>query len=87
MLLACNHDEPFNPMSRYQLELAIALTASSITSAGIFYLVHRNQDGKIKLLEGETQDPFDVTRPVDFVDGFPIEEASFWSEVCLFFAT
>lgn len=70
-------------MSQYQLHFAVTLTLSAIGSAATFYLVNRNQNGKIKLTDDTAAgpDPFDITQPDDFVDGFPIEETEFWAQV------
>jgi hypothetical protein len=32
---------------------------------------------------GHAYDPFDVTKPEDLVDGYPIKAAEFWGRVCL----
>lgn len=31
---------------------------------------------------GDKDDPFDVSTPLDFVDGIPIDEDNFWSKAC-----
>lgn len=76
-------------MPRFQLEIAIALAVSALTSIVAFYLC-RSKDRKIQLpttngedaeLELEGSDPFDVAQPIDLVDGFPIDEEAYWSRV------
>jgi hypothetical protein len=68
-------------MSRYELEFASGLAVSALASAGTFYYAQKNRQGKIKLGDDEGPDPFDITEPVDFVDGYPIDEAAFWIKV------
>lgn len=34
----------------------------------------------------EHEDPFDVSTPLDFMDGFPIDEDAFWSMVSKYMA-
>jgi hypothetical protein len=28
---------------------------------------------------------FDIARPDDFIDGYPLDEAAFWTRVCIFY--
>ncbi|EMD35632.1 hypothetical protein CERSUDRAFT_85569 [Gelatoporia subvermispora B] len=75
-------------MPPYQLEVAIALAASAGCSIGTF-LVCRKGEGKIQLpiaadeAEAPQRDPFDVTKPMDLLDGYPIDEERFWSKMRL----
>jgi hypothetical protein len=73
-------------MFRFQLEIAGFLAASAGASAITFWVSKRTENGKIQLPlhedEDQGRDPFDVTSPMDFVDGYPIEEAKFWAKVC-----
>lgn len=75
-------------MPLYQLPIAIALSVSAVCS-GIGFLATKEDDGKIKLptfvTEDENdqplQDPFDIAKPEDLVDGEPLNEEQFWSKV------
>ncbi|KAJ7108814.1 multidrug resistance-associated ABC transporter [Mycena epipterygia] len=75
-------------MSRYQLEIAIALNASAVCSAVLFYL-NRTTEGKIQLPVHADRtdeiypdgDPFDVMTPEDLLDGYPLDEAKFWARM------
>jgi hypothetical protein len=78
-------------MPRFQLEVSIVFAVSVICSVGILYL-SRTQYGKIQLpigrdeideLEDFGHDPFDITKPEDIVDGYPIDEPKFWEKVWL----
>ncbi|KIJ58252.1 hypothetical protein HYDPIDRAFT_44556 [Hydnomerulius pinastri MD-312] len=75
-------------MPEYQLPLAAVLAVIGVGSLVVLYLT-RSQEGKIQLPthgeDGESlvRDPFDVTRPEDVVDGFPINEEEFWNNVRL----
>lgn len=72
-------------MPQYQLPIAAVLAATGAGSILVFYL-SRPQHQKIQLpTSGEQNesllpDPFDVTRPEDFVDGYPIDEVTFWNK-------
>jgi len=72
-------------MPRFQLEVAVALTVGAVSSAGFFYL-SRSKEGKITLptevnSEDEiVRDPFDVTTPEDVLEGYPIDEETFWTK-------
>jgi hypothetical protein len=68
-------------MLRFQLEVAIALVIGAFSSLVIRYLTSRKAEGTIQLVEEDTHDPFDVTRPEDFVHGYPIDAESFWTSV------
>jgi len=72
-------------MPRFQLPIAIALVTSAVTSLVTFYLT-RTKEGKIQLptiSNGQNEhDIFDVLRPEDITDGYPIDEEGFWTRVC-----
>jgi len=75
-------------MPPYQLLLAEALVGATIISSFAFVLV-RSQQQKIhlptvqdaSLADDVDQDPFNVTKPEDFIDGEPIDEDAFWAKV------
>lgn len=69
-------------MPLYQLPIAAVLAASAVTSFAAF-LGTQPTEGKIRLTEGddEQNDAFDVTKPEDIIDGYPIDEQGFWSRV------
>ena len=66
-------------MPRFQLPIAIALVTSVVTSLIAFYFT-RTKEGKIQLpitVNGQNErDIFDVLRPEDVTDGYPIDEES-----------
>ncbi|KAF7325781.1 Multidrug resistance-associated ABC transporter protein [Mycena kentingensis (nom. inval.)] len=70
-------------MPPYELEFASSFAATGLLSAALF-LLNRPKEGKIQLPvahNGELdvgQDPFDVTKPEDVLDGYPIDEENFW---------
>ncbi|KAJ7589555.1 multidrug resistance-associated ABC transporter [Mycena floridula] len=76
-------------MPQYQSEIAAFLSGSILCSLIAFYFWRNSADGKIQLpthtADSESitadsdSDPFDVTRPVDLVDGFPLDEENFWA--------
>ena len=75
-------------MPRFQFPIAIALVFCVVASLLVFYLT-RTKEGKIKLPvhtpvvdEQNERDVFDVTRPEDITDGYPIDAESFWTRVC-----
>jgi hypothetical protein len=72
-------------MPRFQLPIAIALVVSVVISLLTFYLT-RTKEGQIQLPttvdEQDERDVFDVTRPEDITDGYPIDAESFWIRVC-----
>ena len=72
-------------MPRFQLPIAIVLVISVVTSLITFYFT-RTKEGKIQLptaVDGQNEhDIFDVLRPEDVTDGYPIDEESFWARVC-----
>jgi hypothetical protein len=77
-------------MPLYQLQIAIALAAFSVCSAGLFFVRNLGPaEGKVQLpnhVEGVEEtypdgDPFDVATPEDLLDGYPIDEAQFWAKV------
>ncbi len=85
----------------HNLNLSLALLVAASISA-VFVFIYRSSDGAIKLpvhrddisdtssepeLQGEP-DPFNVTSPQDWSDGYPINEDLFWANVstpCYFF--
>ncbi|KAF8802271.1 multidrug resistance-associated ABC transporter [Phlegmacium glaucopus] len=74
-------------MPRFQLPIAVALVVSVVTSLLTFYLT-RNKEGKIQLPistdeanQQNERDIYDVTRPEDVTDGYPIDAESFWIKV------
>ncbi|KAJ6612747.1 P-loop containing nucleoside triphosphate hydrolase protein [Mycena sp. CBHHK59/15] len=84
-------------MPLYQFEIAVALAITAACSSGFFYL-NRPKEGKIQLpVHGESSssldDAFDVTKPEDVIDGYPIDGDAFWIQtrrrkifICLLFA-
>lgn len=72
-------------MPRFQLPIAIALVTSVVASLITFYFT-RNRERKIQLpttADGQSEhDIFDVTRPEDVTDGYPVDEERFWTKVC-----
>lgn len=77
-------------MPRYQLQIAVVLALSAVGSLLVFYFT-RTKEGKIQLPthvdESEETfygpDPFDVTKPEDIIDGYPIDADAFWTRVRL----
>ncbi|KAJ7512914.1 multidrug resistance-associated ABC transporter [Mycena galericulata] len=70
-------------MPLYQLGIAVALAITAFGSSIFFYL-NRPKEGKIQLpihSEAVEEDPFDVTKPEDVIDGYPIEGEAFWVRV------
>ena len=72
-------------MLRFQLPNSIALVTSVVTSLITFYFT-RTKEGEIQLPtaanDQSERDIFDVIRPEDVADGYPIDEESFWTRVC-----
>lgn len=81
-------------MPAYQLEVAITL--AFFVGCSIFaYWLAQPKEGQIKLPEYQDdsdiardeleqegkKDPFDVTNPEDFVDGYPLDEKGFYDKV------
>ncbi|KAF8549145.1 P-loop containing nucleoside triphosphate hydrolase protein [Imleria badia] len=72
-------------MPQYQLPIAAILAATGAGSILVLFLARPKQP-KIQLpTSGEhneslLHDPFDVSRPEDFVDGYPINEVAFWNK-------
>ncbi|KAF9484310.1 multidrug resistance-associated ABC transporter [Pholiota conissans] len=74
-------------MPEFQLPIAGVLVASTLGSSLVFYLT-RSTEGKVQLPTGPIQvevgdevqihDAFDITKPEDIVDGYPIDEDKFW---------
>lgn len=71
-------------MPRFQLEVAVSLAACAVLSA-LLLAVLKPGDGKVHLpqviQDGALQDPFDVTKAEDIVDGEPVDETKFWARV------
>jgi hypothetical protein len=71
-------------MSQLQLPFAATLASSGLVSVGVL-LITKPSEGKVKLpdfiADSTSQDPFDVTKPEDIVDGEPVNEANFWARV------
>lgn len=79
-------------MPRFELEVAIAL-AASVPCSLLLWFITRPEEHKIQLpthTEGDeplAKDPFDVTKPDDLMDGYPINEEVFWAKVCVVFCS
>jgi hypothetical protein len=78
-------------MPPYQLLLAEALVGATAISSFALFLA-RSQQQKVRLpttqdvsLAGDVNhdDPFNVTKPEDFIDGEPIDEDAFWFKVSI----
>ncbi|KAJ7654642.1 multidrug resistance-associated ABC transporter [Mycena polygramma] len=75
-------------MPRYQLEVAVALSVSAVSSSLLLFL-NRAREGKVRLAndaDGSEEiypdgDPFDITTAEDLVDGYPIKEEAFWAKM------
>lgn len=71
-------------MPLYQLQIASTLIITALGSSVVFYL-NRPTEGKIQLpLHSDsngTDDAFDVTKPEDIIDGYPIDGEGFWAQV------
>jgi hypothetical protein len=80
-------------MPPYQLLLAEALVGATLLSSFALFLA-RSQQQKIhlptvqdaSLAEDLDQDPFNVTKPDDLIDGEPIDEDAFWVKVSVLLA-
>jgi hypothetical protein len=71
-------------MPAYQLPLAGALAGGALVSATtLLFVGFGTDDGKIKLPDedADPDDPFNVTRAEDIIDGEPIDERGFWVKV------
>jgi len=74
-------------MPEYQLPIAGVLAVTAVGSLVVLYFERSSGGGKIQLpTHGEEdsllRDPFDVTRPEDAIDGYPIDEGEFWNKAC-----
>jgi len=74
-------------MPQFQLPIAIGLASGSVASWILFYFA-RPKEGKIQLpihADGddgyEERDGLDVAKPVDLLDGYPIDPDGFWKRV------
>lgn len=73
-------------MPEYQLHVALALAVALAGSLGTHLLSgsSKSKDALPTFSEGQeglARDPFDVTKPEDFVDGTPLNEGAFWTKV------
>ena len=77
-------------MPRFQLEVGILLCCAALLSAVVYVVQKRPKEGAVKLPiyddgelneAAEFDDPFNVTTPGDVIDGYPIREEEFWSNV------
>ena len=74
-------------MPALQLPFDIILCCSALVSAAVFAYEARPKDRQVQLPtydDGEREhvdDPFDVTKPEDIIDGYPIREEEFWAKV------
>ena len=72
-------------MTSLELSAAAVLAATGLFSAGLVAL-SPPAENTVKLADivrdATTQDPFDVTRAEDIIDGEPVDAAKFWSQVC-----
>ena len=78
-------------MPRFQLEIGGFLCGCALISLLVFFSDYqKSKAGRIKLpthveeLDGEvheSDDPFNVTKPEDTIDGTPIREEEFWQKV------
>lgn len=79
-------------MARFQLEIALTLIIFSAASF-LLLVLRRQKEGKIQLPSHVTEDeqslpdPFDVTTPEDYIEGYPIEPVIFWrkARICKLF--
>ncbi|TFK68805.1 multidrug resistance-associated ABC transporter [Pluteus cervinus] len=74
-------------MPRFEFEITVVLVLSAIGSLLAFF-AGREKDGKIQLpltndTVGHEYDPFDVTTPEDILDGYPVDETTFWNKMRL----
>jgi hypothetical protein len=77
-------------MPRFQLPISTELVTSVGISLFAFYFTRtrsRAKEGRIRLPpitanKQNERDIFDVIRPEDVTDGYPIGEESFWTRVC-----
>jgi hypothetical protein len=85
-------------MRPFQLPVAILLAIGALCSMVVLCLRRSSaNEGKIRLSldhldidsdaecdiqEDNFPDPFDVVKPEDIIDGYPVDEAEFWEKVC-----
>ena len=74
-------------MPLFQLGVSVALVVNGLLSS-VLLVFARPEEEKVKLPQfvdldssAPLQDPFDVTKAEDIVDGEPIDEAGFWAKV------
>ncbi|KIY53870.1 multidrug resistance-associated ABC transporter [Fistulina hepatica ATCC 64428] len=65
-------------MLALELSFAIALVAAACISATVFLSSCRKSENQVKGPQNTKHDPFNVTKPLDLVDGFPINPDAFW---------
>ena len=77
-------------MPQFEFEIGIFLLCCALVSIAVFLFESLSQEGKLKLpthgedflnVALEIDDPFDVTKPEDIIDGDPIRENEFWAAV------
>jgi hypothetical protein len=85
-------------MRPFQLTVAVLLTIGALCSIAVLCFRRSSaNEGKIHLSldhsdivsdaecdiqEDNFPDPFDVVKPEDIIDGYPVDEAEFWAKVC-----
>lgn len=71
-------------MPELQFQVAVVLVACWVLSA-LLLIVVTYDESKVRLpqsvQDNSLQDPFDVTKPEDIVDGEPVDEVRFWARV------
>ena len=72
-------------MPHYQIEVSILLAISAACSL-LTFTVSPSKEGQISLHDdgyehGTQPDPFDITKPEDVIDGYPLDEQVFWITV------
>lgn len=84
-------------MPPFQLAIGATLFACGLLSLTVVLLNARSPEGKIQLPihnddesedgvldgngEAESEDPFNIIKPEDVLDGYPIDEDEFWIKV------
>ena len=72
-------------MAQYELSASLllgALAAASAVSLAFSTLGHRGVKLSSVVQDSLSNDPLDLVKSEDVVDGEPIEDAAFWSRVC-----
>ncbi|TFK48986.1 P-loop containing nucleoside triphosphate hydrolase protein [Heliocybe sulcata] len=78
-------------MLRFQLQVAVSLAVATVGSLGFlwYYGTGDYEEGKVRLpvySDGEEElqsDPFNITKPEDLIDGYPVDEQGFWNKMRL----